>query len=83
MNQLALHAVAQAIPGAICGALMVRSAAITQRLSFAHRRAARLVAPPTPQRDREVDRVVVAMRRRGPCAHNDQGVDRREESFDA
>ena len=32
MNQLELHAVAQAIPGAIWGALMVRSAVINQRL---------------------------------------------------
>jgi hypothetical protein len=28
MNQLALHAVAQSLPGAICGALMVRSAVV-------------------------------------------------------
>jgi hypothetical protein len=29
------------------------------------------------------DRVFVAIRRRGPCVHNDQGVDRREERRDA
>jgi hypothetical protein len=84
MTQLALHAVAQAIPGAMCSTLMMRSAAgMPPFENTLGKQQIENVAAYVTTTIARYDRVFVAMRRRGPCVHNDQGVDRREERRDA